>query len=161
MADDPDGLATLADEVEAAARALLMLSARAGFQLPGSVSLTQVRALAAVEELGPCTLGALADALEVSVSTASRLVDRISELGLLDRRQSPINRREVTIRVTARGKRLLRRHEAARRAVFADALVDVPVADAQALLRGLRAVQRQLEKTGGRVSATRKHQRTD
>ena len=83
------------------------------------------------------------------------------ELGLLDRRQSPINRREVTIRVTARGKRLLRRHEAARRAVFADALVDVPVADAQALLRGLRAVQRQLRKAGGRVSATRKRQRTD
>jgi DNA-binding MarR family transcriptional regulator len=113
--------------------------------VPGSVSLVQLRALDAVEELGTCTLGALADALLISVSTASRLVDRISELGLLDRRQSPTNRRELMIRVTARGKRLLRRHEAARRAVFAEALVDVPAADAQALLRGLRAVQRQLE----------------
>jgi DNA-binding MarR family transcriptional regulator len=146
MRDDPDGLVALADEVESAARVLLNLSTRAGMQLPGSVSLTQLRALAAVEELGSCTLGALADALMISISTASRLVDRISELNLLDRRQSPTNRRELTIRVTPRGKRMLRRHEAARRAVFEEALVDVPVADAEALLRGLRAVERQQEK---------------
>lgn len=145
MRDDPDGLVQLADEVETAARALLTLSTRASLQLPGSVSLTQLRALAAVEELGSCTLGALADALMISTSTASRLVDRINDLGLLDRRQSPTNRRELTIRVTARGRRLLRRHEAARRAIFEQTLVDVPVEDAQALLRGLRAVQRRVE----------------
>lgn len=146
MRDDPDGLVKLADEVETAARALLTLSTRASLQLPGSVSLTQLRALAAVEELGSCTLGALADALMISTSTASRLVDRINDLGLLDRRQSPTNRRELTIRVTARGRRLLRRHEAARRAIFEQTLVDVPVEDAQALLRGLRAVQRRVER---------------
>ena len=161
MANDPEGLARLADEVEAAARVLFTLSTRAGFQLPGTVSLTQVRALAAVEELGPCTLGALANALAVSVSTASRLVDRISELGLLDRRQSPTNRREVTIRVTPRGKRLLRRHEEARRGVFAEVLVDVPVEDAQALLRGLRAVQRQLDSPAGAVNVFGDRRRSD
>lgn len=147
MADDPAALAELADEVEAAARALLTLSTRAGMKVPGSVSLVQLRALSAVEELGPCTLGALADALLISISTASRLVDRISELGLLDRRQSPTNRRELVLKVTPRGRRLLRKHEAARRAVFTEALVDVPVDDARALLRGLRAVQRQLERS--------------
>jgi DNA-binding MarR family transcriptional regulator len=147
MRDDPDGLIKLADEVEAAARVLLTLSTRASLQLPGSVSLTQLRALAVVEELGSCSLGALADALGISISTASRLVDRITELNLLDRRQSPTNRRELTIRVTPRGKRLLRRHEAARRAVYEQVLVDVPVADAQALLRGLRAVQQQVDRS--------------
>lgn len=153
MRDDPQGLTELAAQVESAARVLLTLSARASLNLPGSVSLAQLRALAAVEELGPCTLGTVADALMISISTASRLVDRIADLQLLDRRQSPTNRRELTIRVTPRGKRLLRRHEAARRAVFEETLVDVPVADAQALLRGLRAVQRQLDK---RTTGTRR-----
>lgn len=145
MAADPDGLAELAAEVEAAARTLLTLSARASLDLPGSVSLIQVRALAAVEEAGSCSLGTLANALLISVSSASRLVDRVTELGLLDRQQSKTSRRELDLRVTPRGKRLLRRHEAARRAVFAETLVDVPIADAKALLRGLRAVQRQLD----------------
>lgn len=143
--DDPGGLVELADQIESAARVLLTLSTRARLKLPGSVSLTQLRALAAVEDLGPCTLGAVADALTISISTASRLVDRIAELQLLDRRQSPTNRRELTIRVTPRGKRLLRRHEAARRAVFEEVLVDVPPADARALLRGLRAIERQVD----------------
>ena len=145
MAEDPDALAALATEVEIAARALLSLSARASMELPAAVSLTQLRALGAVEDNGPCTLGRLATDLMISVSSASRLVDRIAAAGLLDRRQSESSRRELTLQVTARGRRLLRRHEAARRAVFAEALRGVSLGDAEALLRGLRAVQRQLD----------------
>jgi DNA-binding MarR family transcriptional regulator len=145
LVEDPDELAALAATVETAARALLTLSARASLDLPGNASLTQLRALAAVDEAGSCTLGALADALLISVSSASRLVDRVTAAGLLDRRPSETSRRELTLQVTPRGRRLLRRHQAARRAVFADVLRDMPAHDAAALLRGLRAVQRQLD----------------
>ena len=53
--DDPDAVAEIAAQVETAARALLTVSARAGMDLPGTVSLTQIRAVAAVEEAGPCS----------------------------------------------------------------------------------------------------------
>lgn len=135
----------LAAQVETAARALLTVSARASVGLPGSASLTQLRALAAVEEAGPCTLGTLADALLISISSASRLVDRIAAAGLLDRRPSESSRRELTLQVTPRGRRLLRRHEASRRAAFAEVLQGMPSRDVKALLQGLQAVHRQLE----------------
>jgi DNA-binding MarR family transcriptional regulator len=145
LGKDPDELAALAATVETAARALLTVSARASLELPSSASLTQLRALAAVEDAGSCTLGALADALQISISSASRLVDRITAAGWLDRRPSETSRRELTLQVTPRGKRLLRRHRAARQSVFAEVLRDMPASDAAALLRGLRAVERQLD----------------
>jgi len=47
--------------------------------------------------------------------------------------------------MTPRGRRLLRRYEATRRAVFADMLKDVSLREARTLLRGLLVVQRQLD----------------
>ena len=143
--DDPESLARLADEVEVASRALLTLSTRAGLELPGTVNLTQLRALAAVEDAGPCTLRTLAEQLQISMSSASRLVDRLAADGLIHRRQSEVSRRELALRVTPRGRRLLRRYEATRRAVFADMLKDVSLREARTLLRGLLVVQRQLD----------------
>ena len=142
---DPGTLAELAARVEAAARGLLAVSTRASMDLSNNVSLTQLRALAAAEEVGPCSLGTLAEALMISISSASRLVDRITALGLLDRRPSEASRRELTLQVTPRGRRMLRRHEASRRAVFVEVLRGMPPRDVDALLQGLTAVQRRLE----------------
>jgi DNA-binding MarR family transcriptional regulator len=142
---DSGELAAVAVRVEVAARALLSLSARASMELPGEVSLTQLRALAAAEEAGPCSLGVLAEALQISTSSASRLVDRLTAAGVLDRRPSDISRRELILQVTPRGRRLLRRHETTRQAVFAEALRGMPAADVRALVRGLEAVQQRLD----------------
>jgi DNA-binding MarR family transcriptional regulator len=73
------------------------------------------------------------------------MVDRLAASGALDRRTSEISRREVTLEVTAHGRRLLRRHEAARRAVFAGVLQDMTETDVRALIRGLEAVRRQVD----------------
>lgn len=143
--DDAQAFAELTARVEAAASGLLTLSMRASVDLPGGLSLTQLRALATAERIGPCTLATLADALVITTSTASRLVDRLVAVGVLDRRASELNRREVTLRVTASGRRLLRRHDASRRAIFAAVLGRMTGAEVRALLRGLEAVQRQLD----------------
>ena len=135
----------LAARVEIAARGLLALSTRASMDLPDGISLTQLRALAAAEEAGPCSLGILAQALMISTSSASRLVDRLIAAGVLDRRPSDVSRREVVLQVTPRGRRLLRRHEASRRAVFGQALAKLSPAEVRALTRGLEAVKRQVD----------------
>jgi DNA-binding MarR family transcriptional regulator len=140
--DDDDDVTA---RVEIAARALLALSTRASMDLPQGISLTQLRALAAAEEAGPCSLGVLADAMMISTSSASRLVDRLIAAGVLDRRPSEVSRREVILQVTPRGKRLLRRHEASRRAVFAELLQRMTDAEVRALIRGLEAVKHHVD----------------
>jgi DNA-binding MarR family transcriptional regulator len=141
---DPRVAEVIVTRVEIAARGLLALSTRASMMLPGGISLTQLRALAAAENVGPCTMSALAGVLMISSSSASRMVDRLASFGALDRRASEISRREVTLEITAHGRRLLRRHEAARRAVFAGVLQNMTDTDVRALIRGLEAVARQV-----------------
>lgn len=145
VGDEPGDMASLAARLELAARGLLALSTRASVDLPGGLSLTQLRALATAETLGPCHLGALAESLMISTSAASRLVDRLVATGVLDRRISDLNRRQVTLRVTPAGQRLLRRHENARRAVFAEMLQKLTPTETRALIRGLEAVQRHVD----------------
>jgi DNA-binding MarR family transcriptional regulator len=89
-------------------------------------------------------LRTLAEQLQISMSSASRLVDRLAADRLIDRRQSETSRRELALQVTSRGRRLLRRYEAARRTVFAEMLENVSIRDARVLLRGLRVVQQHL-----------------
>jgi DNA-binding MarR family transcriptional regulator len=54
-------------------------------------------------------MGELADAVTISRSGLTRLVDRIEAEGLLERRQSPADRRAVEAAITPEGSKLLRR----------------------------------------------------
>jgi DNA-binding MarR family transcriptional regulator len=54
-------------------------------------------------------MGELADAVTISRSGLTRLVDRIEADGLLERRQAPTDRRAVEAAITPEGSKLLRR----------------------------------------------------
>src|SRR3954447_12973560 len=54
-------------------------------------------------------MGELADAVTISRSGLTRLVDRIEAGGLLDRRTSAADRRAIEVTITPEGSRLLRR----------------------------------------------------
>jgi DNA-binding MarR family transcriptional regulator len=54
-------------------------------------------------------MGELADAVTISRSGLTRLVDRIEAEGLLERRQAPTDRRAVEAAITPEGSKLLRR----------------------------------------------------
>src|SRR3954463_2049874 len=54
-------------------------------------------------------MGELADAVTISRSGLTRLVDRIEADGPLERRQSSADRRAVDVAITAAGSRLLRK----------------------------------------------------
>ncbi len=117
------GTAALADRVEAASRSLLTLSMRALSQVDAAVSAPQLRALMVLNQLGRSNLGTL---------VAS---------GLMAREVAAHSRREVQLQLTAGGRRMLRRHDEARRAVFAEALADLSEPDLLALVQGLDAVR--------------------
>ena len=92
------------------ARALVGIATRAADQL-GEVSIVQLRALTILRELVVANLAQLADGMGVTVSTTSRLVDRLVAAGLVDRRRALHSRREIALRLTELGKATLDRYD--------------------------------------------------
>ncbi|MFD2092648.1 MarR family winged helix-turn-helix transcriptional regulator [Blastococcus deserti] len=92
------------------ARVVVGISTRAADQL-GALSVVQLRALTVLRSLGVVNLGQLAEGMGVTVSTASRLVDRLVAAGLVDRRPSPRSRRELALAVSGQGAAVLDRYD--------------------------------------------------
>ena len=102
---------TEADEALLAfARIAIDASVRAADEM-GALSPVQLRALTALQEYGPSNLAQLAEEMGVTVSTASRLVDRLVGADWVHRRQASHNRREISLTLTAQGRSLLRRYD--------------------------------------------------
>jgi DNA-binding MarR family transcriptional regulator len=71
------------------------------------LSMAQLHILYLLQRNGQMTMSRLADVLNVSLSNATGLIDRIEERGLVDRTRVPEDRRIVLIRVTPAGERIL------------------------------------------------------
>jgi DNA-binding MarR family transcriptional regulator len=65
-----------------------------------TLTLAQVKAIYLVASTGPMRMGDLAARMGTAASTASGLVDRLVQMGLLDRAEDPANRRQVIVRAT-------------------------------------------------------------
>ena len=63
----------------------------------------QSNAMMVIQERGGVTVKELAEQLHVSPPSASAMVDRLVDMGMLDREQSREDRREVRIRVSEKG----------------------------------------------------------
>jgi len=66
-------------------------------------------AVRSIEEPDGPTVGALAGHLFIRHHSAVGLIDRMEERGLIERVRKPRNRRQVQVRLTARGEETLRR----------------------------------------------------
>lgn len=75
------------------------------------VSMTHFHVMSMLERHGEMTMSRLADMLDVSLSNATGLVDRMEERGLVERLRSIDDRRVVLARITPRGRELLREVE--------------------------------------------------
>jgi DNA-binding MarR family transcriptional regulator len=125
--------------VAAAARPLVIVWGRADGIAQAQASPPQLRALVVVGHHGSLNLNHLADELGVIPSSASRLCDRLVAAGLLDRRVSEQNRREVVLTLRPEGKLLLETIEHDRRDALADVLNGMRPGERKALLSGLEA----------------------
>lgn len=103
------------------------------------VSPSQLRALLAIARHEATNLTDLATDLDAMLSSASRLCDRLVAAGLIERRPGTDDRREVALRLTPDGHRLLGAVEQERRSALADVLASMDLDDQAALLRGLDA----------------------
>lgn len=71
------------------------------------VSMTQVHVLRQLEQHGQMPMSRLADLLDVSVSNATGLIDRMVERGLVERVGLPDDRRVVLVRLATGGLQAL------------------------------------------------------
>jgi DNA-binding MarR family transcriptional regulator len=123
----------------ATARAVMRISLHAADQV-GGVSVVQLRALTLLLEAGEANLAALAEGMGVTVSTTSRLVDRLVAAGLVERRTAAHTRREIALRLTDLGRRTVDRYDGLRLTELRrciDALSDTERAGALPCLRAL------------------------
>jgi DNA-binding MarR family transcriptional regulator len=91
--------------VERDSRELFTLSVRAMEASEVDLRPSGLRALLALDELGSCTLGELADHLALSQSATSRLVDKLVLRKLINRRTASHDRRQVSLSATVAGRR--------------------------------------------------------
>jgi len=112
----------IADAVLVASRALVAVAARSLASVDEELTLPQYRVLAVLSTRGPCGMGALAEELGCSASTATRLCDRLVARELVDRQHPEDNRRVVEVQATPQGERLVQRVTQRRRAEI-DAIV--------------------------------------
>jgi DNA-binding MarR family transcriptional regulator len=90
------------------------------------LSRTELRFLSRIDEVGPLSVSALAEELDVSQPTASRSLRRLEDLGFVRRRGDTADGRVAIYETTAKGRRDRRRvHELMHRQL-ADALAEVP-----------------------------------
>src|SRR3954469_9564461 len=120
----------------ALARMAMDASVRASGDL-GGLSPVQLRALTALRQLAEANLAQLAEEMGVTVSTTSRLVDRLVSADWVHRASSPHNRREIRLTLTESGKRLLRRYDKRRVDLLSECLQRVPVERQEAVLQAL------------------------
>ncbi|MFD6677962.1 MULTISPECIES: MarR family winged helix-turn-helix transcriptional regulator [Micromonospora] len=133
---DPD--TSMAAALDATAAALLGIweSAREG--TANRVSGAQLRAVMVVEQVDGINLRRLATRLDMLLSSASRLCDRLVAAGMLEREPGRFDRREISLHLTPEARRLLAELRANRRAQLDAVLTGMSREGRDALLRGMR-----------------------
>jgi len=113
--------------------------------LRGSLSLVHLHVLTVLETGGPIPMGKLADALDVSVASATGIVDRMEQRGLVERRDDESDRRLVLVQTTDSGLLVFRVFDEQRHAALRSLIGRLTDEEQTALLTGLRAVRRARE----------------
>ena len=84
----------------------MMRCAGTGRMVRSGISMTHLHILWLLEHHGDLTMGRLAELVDVSLSNASGLIDRMEERGLVERVRVPDDRRVVIVRVSPEGERI-------------------------------------------------------
>ncbi|HLF12407.1 MAG TPA: MarR family transcriptional regulator [Gammaproteobacteria bacterium] len=100
-------------------------------------SLRELRALTALGRHGRLTMSVLAGLLDVPLSTATRIVERLVAKGLVERGQSGRDRRIVEVGFGQRGRRINQYVEESRRAEAESMLGALSASERATLLRQL------------------------
>ena len=131
-----DPLFELAIKVKAAQRELERVTNEA--MKPLGVTGPQADAITVIGQAGPLSLKELGDLLIAEAGHPSRLVDRLVEAGLVERRTAGDDRRRIELMLTSKGRRLEKRILAVREQIRELALTVLGERDIEPTLELLR-----------------------
>lgn len=117
------------------------------------VTRPQWRALTALSRAEGVQQGALAELLEVEPITLCRMIDRLEEAGLVERRRDPDDRRAWNLYLTDKARPLIERLRVIAEEVFSTALADIPEPAVAALTETLTRMRSNLSAAPGRNEA--------
>jgi DNA-binding MarR family transcriptional regulator len=106
-----------------------------------ALSLVHLNVLTVLESEGPLSMKSLAEAMDVSDASATGIVDRMEKRGLVERRHSTEDRRQVNVHIAEAGRQVFRDMEAKRREIHRRVLAELTEEDLIAARNGLRAVK--------------------
>jgi DNA-binding MarR family transcriptional regulator len=145
-----ESLDVITDALLTASRLLVGISVRSIAQVDETITIAQFRTLVILSNRGPVNLATLANLLGVQPSATGRMVDRLVAAGLIDRLPHPTSRRELIAALTKRGREVVLRVTAYRRAEIAAIVEKMPAAERRGLVRALTA----FTAAGGEPDAT-------
>jgi DNA-binding MarR family transcriptional regulator len=126
------------DAMMLALQALVGLAAQSVTQVEDRVTLPQLRVLVLIASRGTMNLNALAEAMDIHPSNASRSCDRLVAAGLIRRTESSVDRRNLVLELTEEGRGLIDVLMERRRAAIAAVLERVPERRRRALVSAMR-----------------------
>jgi DNA-binding MarR family transcriptional regulator len=107
----------------------------------GSISLAHLNVLILLEANGPMAMGRLADALDISVASATGIVDRMESRGLVERHRDDEDRRVVLVVPAPAAKSVLGDIDTRRRQALTKLLTMLTDDELSGLLSGHRALR--------------------
>jgi DNA-binding MarR family transcriptional regulator len=122
--------------------------------LSGSLSLIHVHVLTILEVQGPLSMSRLAEALDVSVASATGIVGRMEQRRLVERRHDETDRRIVSVHPTRLGAEVFLRLRRHRREKIKEVLAHLSDEELSAFLTGLRAMRRARAALGSEPNAS-------
>ena len=115
-----------------------------GQLVQGRVSLTHMHVLWLLQHQGEMSMSRLAGILDVSLSNATGIIDRMEEHGLIERVRVPDDRRVVLVRPAAGGLQALSETESSKRDRMRAVLGRLPASERPIVLAALRSLRRAL-----------------
>jgi DNA-binding MarR family transcriptional regulator len=149
IATRPGSDATPDAELASRLRLAITRTARRLRQEAGTdLSPSQVAALATIDRHGPLAPSELAERERIRRPTATRVLGRLVETGLVDRIPDPADGRSAIVSMSAEGRALLRRLRRRKTAYLATRIRDLPPEDLRALDRATEVLESILARDG-------------
>ena len=115
-----------------------------GRLVQGNVSLSHMHVLWLLQHHGAMTMSRVAELLDVSLSNATGIIDRMEEKGLIERVRVPDDRRLVLVRPGTAGLKALVQSETSKREGLRSVLGHLTAAERPVVLEALRSLRRAL-----------------
>lgn len=105
------------------------------------LSVPQFRTLVLLRSAPAVNLSVVAEFLDVSLPTTSRIVSGLVDHGLVQRRERPCDRRQIELEITPDGSAALESARQATQSKLATELVTLSESDRQAIAQAMQALQ--------------------